>query len=388
MALSRHLISALLLLLLSTSLPAMQLPAVRRTAAEEEKRALASRLLRNADVHKRSSLRDVLEENAIPSPGKPKPESVKVSKPPEQPEQRQPASFRSVSQLFAWAITNTGSLRRENKTIPLSITLSSTSRTPRPSAHSSVESNQRPKELPSRPSRTMKPPESEHSSKSIHPSSSSHIFQYTEFDVLLQNVNVLKTPTSRVSHITSALLRLEELCHSTDNGRDLQSSGGIEPLVNALNTPNHLIRANAAWALATCCQNNPPVQNASLQLDAVPTLARLASTDEEPVVRAKALFALNSILELEEARVVFEQLPSSIHTLKRSLNEKEDVRATRRALNLAELLLTKNLDAWKTMLEAWDVPYMVERLMREHHDLDVRESAARTIAALDGKQIS
>lgn len=147
------------------------------------------------------------------------------------------------------------------------------------------------------------------------------------------------------------------------------------------------MRAAAAWAVATCCQNNPPVQRAALQAGAVPTLARLAWRDVL-TVRARALFALNAVLGMEEARLAFESLPFATQVVTAALHDGRDFRATRRALNLVELLVRRNLDAWKTQLEAWDVPSLVERLMREHSDIDVRESAARIIAALDGRIIA
>lgn len=398
---SRYSIPFLLLVFVAYS-RAAQLPAVRKASFREEKRALASRLLRDADSNKRRSLRDVLHEHAVPLRAKRSPpESMRqesASKLSTEPEpQKQPVSsddgfiFGSVSQLFAWAINHTTS-RGTNSTISLSLT-AAVEHEASPNSPSS-KTTYRQRALPSSASKhsgfsSNRVPGRPSEENNMHSSSFSAAFaEYSEFDHLRQNIHILEMPGVGVSRVVAALLQLEELCHSIDNGRDLKLSGGLKPLVKALGSSQHVIRANAAWALATCCQNNPTVQNASLQLDAVPTLARLAANDDVPTVRARALFALNAILELEDARVVFEHLPSSIDALRRSLSDSRNVRATRRALNLAELLLTKNLDAWKTMLEAWDLPIVVERLMRQHRNLDVRESAARTIAAMDGRHIA
>lgn len=210
----------------------------------------------------------------------------------------------------------------------------------------------------------------------------------SEFDIMRRNVHVLDVEGMSPNKKVSALLMLEELCHSIDNGRDLQISGGISPLLGAMKSRHDKVRASAAWALATCCQNNPAVQNASLSLEAVPMLSKLAAHDVSPNVRSKALFALNAMLELESARVAFEELPYAIDAVRNALIDTTNFRATRRALNLTELLVQKNLDAWKTQLEAWDIPVLIERLMRSHPDIDVRESAARTIAALDGRPVA
>lgn len=205
-----------------------------------------------------------------------------------------------------------------------------------------------------------------------------------EIEVHLLRQSIAALNTTSASEATAALRVLQELCHSIHNGRALETSGGIERVLDVLGSRHRRVRAAALWAVATCCQNNPPVQKAALRNGAVQTLAKIAWKDVL-TVRARALFALNALLGMEEARETFENLPYATHVVIAALRDGRDFRATRRALNLVELLVGRNLDAWKTQLEAWDVPAIIERLMREHTDVDVRESAARIIAALDGK---
>lgn len=205
-----------------------------------------------------------------------------------------------------------------------------------------------------------------------------------EMEVHLLRQSIAALNTTSASEATAALRVLQELCHSIHNGRALEMSGGIERVLDVLASRHRRVRATALWAVATCCQNNPPVQKAALRNGAVQTLATIAWKDVL-TVRARALFALNALLGMEEARETFENLPYATHVVIAALKDGRDFRATRRALNLIELLVGRNLDAWKTQLEAWDIPAIIERLMREHTDVDVRESAARIIAALDGK---
>lgn len=205
-----------------------------------------------------------------------------------------------------------------------------------------------------------------------------------EMEVHLLRRSIAALNTTSASEVTAALRVLQELCHSIHNGRALETSGGIERVLDVLASRHRRVRATALWAVATCCQNNPPVQKAALRNGAVQTLATIAWKDVL-TVRARALFALNALLGMEEARETFEKLPYATHVVIAALMDGRDFRATRRALNLIELLVGRNLDAWKTQLEAWDVPVIIERLMREHTDVDVRESAARIIAALDGR---
>lgn len=205
-----------------------------------------------------------------------------------------------------------------------------------------------------------------------------------EMEVHLLRQSIAALNTTSASEATAALRVLQELCHSIHNGRALETAGGIERVLDVLASRHRRVRATALWAVATCCQNNPPVQKAALRNGAVQTLATIAWKDVL-TVRARALFALNALLGMEEARETFEKLPYATNVVIAALRDGRDFRATRRALNLIELLVGRNLDAWKTQLEAWDIPAIIERLMREHTDVDVRESAARIIAALDGK---
>lgn len=392
---------SLLLSLIPCSYTA-HLPAIQKWRAPvDEKREIASRLLKDADEYKESSLRDVLGEAPQDADPPHQPRAEERQKTPhvekkrekhavnKEPHHRYP--FRTVSQLFAWAINNSVTGGR-NISVSMGVAHEPN---PEKEHHPHTEKQAQPprpgprrkyRALPGakRPAKRRRPSRVKQNHASYEELNSA---TESEYDIIKHSIRVLSSDVSSARAVRS-LLVLEELCHSIDNGRDLQISGGMKQVVHALSSSHDAVRASAAWALATCCQNNPSVQNASLQLDAVPKLSKLAATDKSTMVRSKALFALNAVLEFEEARKVFEALPYATDVLRNSLLDDSDHRATRRALNLTELLVQRNLDAWKTQLEAYDIPYLIERLMRTHKDIDVRESAARTIAALDGKPLS
>lgn len=400
----------LLFLLFFISAQAAHLPAIRRPFRhQDEKRELASKLIRSANRNKEQSLQDVLGETDAPtlsSSGRRdtqrkrmRAEQAARDRLNEEPadtnrlteedvvEEAEEEGIHTMSQLFAWAINNTvtGAAFSYSTKIPkdaqrLSQTQSNTQRKALPSGDQRLRTE--------RTSRRRQKTSSDSAHASREDFELLNSAAENEFDIIRRNVHVIQTKAQSPKETSRALLMLEELCHSIDNGRDLQISGGIRPVLNALESNHEVVRASAAWAIATCCQNNPPVQNASLNLGAVPLLSRLAAQDESTMVRARALFALNALLELEEARGKFEELPNAIDVLRNALLDRSDKRMTRRALNLTELLVGKNLDMWKTQLEAYDVPNLVEIIMRSHPDTDVRESAARTIAALDGKHVA
>jgi hypothetical protein len=174
-----------------------------------------------------------------------------------------------------------------------------------------------------------------------------------------------------------------QLCHGTEEASDLRAAGGLRVVVGDLSAGAAEVRASAALALSSCAQNNPAVQENALSLGAVPVLMALAARDE-PAVCSRALLALNALVELNAARALFEDVASrsGIEALRRPLVEGGNARATRRALNLAELLAARNLDAWKTYIEAWDLSPVIEALLY-HRDADVREASARLIAVLE-----
>lgn len=422
-----HILYPLLALLIALPTTAAHLPAIRRQPVS--KRALASKLIRHADHHKERSLHDVLTEQThmqrVRKPSVPRRDptthaNIPRTARPEQPEGEEHTpeeKIRTLSQLFAWAINNTVYSTKTNVSSGL-FTASGRDEPPVATRGSGPMSVKVEVELPpelavqeestagkrksetkalprgtgrkanghtSRMRKKAKKARMERDAADFETLSSS---TESEFDVLRRNVHLIHAGGGSSGKTVRALRVVEELCHSIDNGRDLQVSGGLSPLLGSLGSRDDAVRASAAWALATCCQNNPPVQNASLGLGAVPRLARMALSDGSTMVRSKALFALNALLELESARLAFEELPFAVQVLRKALVDSSDFRATRRALNLTELLVQKNLDPWKTQLEAWDIPVLIERLMRSHPDSDVRESAARTIAALDGRLLA
>lgn len=69
---------------------------------------------------------------------------------------------------------------------------------------------------------------------------------------------------------------------------------------------NSEVRSGAAWALATCMQNNLTVQRSLLQLGILDKLMSLALEDKNDGVRGKILFALICLAEYEDGRQLLE----------------------------------------------------------------------------------
>ncbi len=68
----------------------------------------------------------------------------------------------------------------------------------------------------------------------------------------------------------AALLdELIEIVEHIDHARDLQTIGGLPTLLHLLEDPSALLRAKAAEVVATCAQNNPPVQKVCFHVGGV-----------------------------------------------------------------------------------------------------------------------
>jgi hypothetical protein len=214
--------------------------------------------------------------------------------------------------------------------------------------------------------------------------SASMLQLHEEAGVMVQALRELASATASSSARIRSLLVLEDLCHDVADADELHRAGGLRAVIEAMDDELDHVRASAAWALSTCTQNNPAMQNASVELGVLPVLLHLAAEDTADVC-SRALLALNALLELNEARRMFEAMADAIEVLRRPLLELHDnPRATRRALTLAELLVQRNIAVWKAQLEALDLPRVVRDIMRNHKDFDVRVSAARVTLALDG----
>ncbi|DBA89950.1 TPA: hypothetical protein ACH3X2_004438 [Trebouxia sp. C0005] len=128
---------------------------------------------------------------------------------------------------------------------------------------------------------------------------------------------------------------LEELLDIVDNidyARDLHTIGGLPTLLSLLQGSHASIRWRAAEVVATCVQNNPPVQQWFMEGGAMPKLLHLLH-DEDASCRTKALLALSCLIRLNPlALEVFRQkrgIPQLIQAA-----DDQDIKVQRKALHL------------------------------------------------------
>ena len=183
--------------------------------------------------------------------------------------------------------------------------------------------------------------------------------------------------THDVEEIDARVTLMEELCDrvsGVDNGGDLHTLGGVEPLVRYVaSSPHARLRAAAAEVLGTTVQNHPNAQEAALGCDAMGPLLRMAAgegTDAPPTdaaesstdddaskektlvkARVKALFALSCLLRgCTKAQEAF-QLGDGFALLKQCLRVDHN-RLRTKALHLARHLATLNMKYMNACVES------------------------------------
>ncbi|KAF7825645.1 hsp70 nucleotide exchange factor fes1-like [Senna tora] len=97
-------------------------------------------------------------------------------------------------------------------------------------------------------------------------------------------------------NIEDLLDELQEHVESIDNANDLNTIGGLAPLIEYLKNPHANIRAKAADVLTTIVQNNPVSQKLVMEARGLEHLIANFTNDDDINVRIKALGAISSLI--------------------------------------------------------------------------------------------
>uniref|UniRef100_A0A8C7E0U5 Nucleotide exchange factor SIL1 n=1 Tax=Naja naja TaxID=35670 RepID=A0A8C7E0U5_NAJNA len=110
----------------------------------------------------------------------------------------------------------------------------------------------------------------------------------TDLEIMLKLINKFNSSASTLEEKITALSDLEYYVHQVDNAKDLLSLGGLQLLINGLNSSEPLMKNMLLF--------NPRVQVAAIQGGALQKLLVILATDQSLAVKKKALFALSSML--------------------------------------------------------------------------------------------
>lgn len=110
---------------------------------------------------------------------------------------------------------------------------------------------------------------------------------------LLDQFNSSSTTTEQRLNI---LLELEYLVHQVDNAQTLCSMGGLQLIVEGLNSSDFRLQEKSAFVLGSASASNPVVQVKAVESGALQKLLTALATAQPLIVKKKVLFALAALL--------------------------------------------------------------------------------------------
>lgn len=109
---------------------------------------------------------------------------------------------------------------------------------------------------------------------------------------LLDQFNSTRSTDDRL-HI---LHELEYMVHQVDNAQTLCSMGGLDFIMDGLNSSDSRLQESSAFVLGSALASNPAVQVKAVESGALQTLLTVLATTEHFPVQKKVLFAVASLL--------------------------------------------------------------------------------------------
>ncbi|XP_053574524.1 nucleotide exchange factor SIL1 isoform X2 [Bombina bombina] len=118
----------------------------------------------------------------------------------------------------------------------------------------------------------------------------------TDFEIMTRIINTFNNSISTTDEKVHALYDLEYYVHQVDNAQNLFKSGGLQLLINSLNSTEPVLIEHSAFVIGSALASNPKVQVAAFEGGALQKLLVVLAMDNEPSVKKKALFALSALL--------------------------------------------------------------------------------------------
>uniref|UniRef100_A0A8D1AAE5 Nucleotide exchange factor SIL1 n=2 Tax=Sus scrofa TaxID=9823 RepID=A0A8D1AAE5_PIG len=118
----------------------------------------------------------------------------------------------------------------------------------------------------------------------------------TDMQIMVRLINKFNSSSSSLEEKVAALFDLEYYVHQMDNAQDLLSFGGLQVVINGLNSTEPLVKEYAAFALGAAFSSNPKVQVEAVEGGALQKLLVILATEQPLTAKKKVLFALCSLL--------------------------------------------------------------------------------------------
>ncbi|XP_064017557.1 nucleotide exchange factor SIL1 [Pogoniulus pusillus] len=118
----------------------------------------------------------------------------------------------------------------------------------------------------------------------------------TDYEIMVQLISKFNSSASTLADKVAALYDLEYYVHQVDNAKDFLSMGGLQLVIEGLNSTEATLKEHAAFVLGAALSSNPKVQIEALEGGALQKLLVILATEQPLPVKKKALFALSSML--------------------------------------------------------------------------------------------
>ncbi|KAJ5545413.1 Armadillo-like helical [Penicillium sp. DV-2018c] len=151
----------------------------------------------------------------------------------------------------------------------------------------------------------------------------------SEADLMKAAMEVLHDNESDLENKLIAFDNFEQLIEGIDNANNLGPLNLWTPLVQLLKHEEPEIRRYAAWCVGTAVQNNPKAQDKLVEIDALPTLVSIATTETDNAIRKKAIYAISSGVRNHQAAMdeLTKSLPEGYPTDKTDAADMEAIDA-------------------------------------------------------------
>ncbi|XP_070692935.1 nucleotide exchange factor SIL1 isoform X2 [Pempheris klunzingeri] len=118
----------------------------------------------------------------------------------------------------------------------------------------------------------------------------------TDVQIMKRLLEQLNSSSSTTEQKMSILLELEYLVHQVDNAQTLCSMGGLQLILQGLNSSDFRLQESSAFVLGSALSSNPVVQVKAVERGALQMLLTVLATTQPVRVKKKVLFAVASLL--------------------------------------------------------------------------------------------
>ncbi|XP_006866284.1 PREDICTED: nucleotide exchange factor SIL1 [Chrysochloris asiatica] len=203
----------------------------------------------------------------------------------------------------------------------------------------------------------------------------------TDMQIMVRLINKFNSSSSSLEEKIAALFDLEYYVHQMDNAQDLLSFGGLQVVINGLNSTEPLVKEYAAFVLGAAFSSNPKVQVEAIEGGALQKLLVILATEQPLATKKKVLFALCSLLRhFPYAQQQFLKL-GGLQVLRSLVQEKGTEVLAVRVVTLLYDLLTEKMFAEEAELTRETSPEKLQQYRQVHLLPGLREQGWCAITA-------